>query len=377
MNPARLQRPPRILLVILSLSAGGAERIISEMANWWAAHNHEVAVLTLWGTEHDHYKLDQRIKRFSLDFWRNSTTPWQFLTNRIRLIFRIRKTVHNFDPDTIISFIDLINIIMVTALAGLKIPLIVSERIDPRHHTINSSRSFARYLTYPYASALVVQTASVAQWAKTIMPASKIEVIPNFVRIIPEAQSRQAQKRFEQPYILAIGRLDKQKGHDLLIRAFASAKTNQAGWKLVILGDGPQRSSLEYLVSRLDIRDDIIMPGIVNEPTDWLNNAGFFVHPSRYEGFPNALLEAMACGSAVIATDCPSGPAEIIRHKVNGLLVPTEDVNALSTSMISLMNNEDLRRQLGTQAMQVKITFSQNSIMAQWDALINKLIDEK
>jgi len=375
MNTPSSQHSPRILLVILSLSAGGAERAVSEMANWWAAKGHEVALLTFWGKENDHYKLDPKVQRVALDFWRQSRTPWQYILNRIRLLFRIRQTVQTFKPDAVISFIDLINIIMVIALAGTKIPLLVCERTDPRQHPISRSRSFARVLSYPFSSGLVVQTESVAEWAKTIMPARKIKVIPNFVRMLPEVQLSSEQKEYGQPYILAMGRLDKHKGYDLLIQAFAAAKTSQAEWRLVILGDGPERSNLEELATCLGIRDDVIMPGVVSEPYDWLRKASFFVHPSRYEGFPNAILEAMASSLAVIATDCPSGPAEIIRNNENGLLVHKDDVNSLSAAMLSLMKDKDLRKRLGTQAIQVKTTFSQSSIMAQWDALIRKVID--
>jgi glycosyltransferase involved in cell wall biosynthesis len=193
--------------------------------------------------------------------------------------------------------------------------------------------------------------------------------------MLPDTQNPKDQQETDQSYILAMGRLDEHKGYDLLIRAFASAKTSQAGWKLVILGEGPERSSLEDLASRLGIRDDVNMPGVVNEPVEWLRKAGFFVHPSRYEGFPNALLEAMACGCAVIATDCPSGPAEIIRNDENGFLVPKDDVNSLSAAMLCLMKNKILCQRLGTQALQVKTTFSQSSIMVQWDALIKRVSD--
>jgi GalNAc-alpha-(1->4)-GalNAc-alpha-(1->3)-diNAcBac-PP-undecaprenol alpha-1,4-N-acetyl-D-galactosaminyltransferase len=363
-------RPHRILLAILSLSAGGAERVISEMANWWASRDHEVVILTLWGQDHDHYHLDPKVKRFALDFWRSSRTPWRLLIDRAKLLPEIRRTVKAFRPDAVISFIDLVNIITIVALAGTKIPLIISERIDPRHHAISPFRSLARRLSYRFSSALVVQTESVAGWARTIMPALKIGVIPNFVRQMPEAGHPMDPEAPEGHFVLAMGRLDWQKGHDLLIRAFARMRSRQGEWKLVILGDGPWRTQLEELAMELGVHDAVIMPGVVREPAGWLRNADFFVHPSRYEGFPNALLEAMACGCAVVATDCPSGPAEIVRDGVNGLLVPTEDVTALSRAMSRLMKDARLCQRLGIEAMQVEKTFSLESIMARWDALI-------
>jgi GalNAc-alpha-(1->4)-GalNAc-alpha-(1->3)-diNAcBac-PP-undecaprenol alpha-1,4-N-acetyl-D-galactosaminyltransferase len=373
MNPSSPQRPSRILLVILSLSAGGAERVISEMANWWAARSREVAILTLWGKEHDHYELDPRVQRLALDFWKHSRTPWQFIAYRAGLLPALRQTVKRYSPDAVISFIDLINITMATALAGTRVPLIISERIDPRHHAISPLRSLARRATYPLASSLVVQTASVARWAQAIMKPAKIEVIPNFVRMLPGSCPAEGQAGSGQPIMLAVGRLDRQKGHDLLLQAFAATDAARSGWRLVILGEGPERPNLERLASELGIQDAVSMPGVVREPAEWLYEAQLFVLPSRYEGFPNALLEAMACGCAVIAADCPSGPAEIVRDGENGLLIPVEDVHALGTAMLRLMGDEGLRRRLGTQALQVRASFSQDSVMALWDSLIENV----
>ena len=375
MTPSNPQIRPRILLAILSLSAGGAERVVSEMANWWAPRGHEVAVLTLWGSEHDHYALDPKIHRISLDFWRKSRTPRQYIADRVRLLFRIRKTIQAFSPDVVISFIDLINIIMIATLAGTKTPLIVSERIDPRYHAISGLRSFARRMSYPFSSALVVQTDSVVGWAEKIVPASKIEVIPNCVRKMPGKRGSSASKEPDGPFILAVGRLDRQKGYDVLIQAFAQAKKIHVQWNLVILGEGPERSNLWRLAEDLGIHDAVAMPGIVKEPAEWMHKADLFVLPSRYEGFPNALLEAMASGCAVIAADCPSGPAEIIHNGVNGLLVPRENVTALSAAMDRLMQDDRIRQRLSGQALKVKETFSQGEIMNRWDALIQKVLD--
>jgi glycosyltransferase involved in cell wall biosynthesis len=370
MSTVNHQSPPRIMLVILSLSAGGAERVISEMASWWASHDREVALLTPWGSEHDHYRLDPGVRRIGLGLRDPSRTAWQRIADRLLLVFRIRRAVLEFGPDAVISFIDLMNIVMVAALAGTGIPLVVSERIDPRHHPISALRSLARRIAYPFASALVVQTASVAGWAASVMPASRIEVIPNFVRVLPgQAASRPPEGHF----ILAMGRLNRQKGHDLLIRAFAAALKTHGEWSLVILGDGPLRNELADLAARLGISRAVALPGVVDEPVEWLRSSGIFVHPSRYEGFPNALLEAMSCGCAVIATDCPSGPAEIVRNGENGVLVPSEDVDALLSALCTLMDDENLRRKLGEQAVLVNATFSQESVMSKWDALVGKV----
>ena len=368
----RTNQSRRILLVISSLAAGGAERVISEMANWWAAHDRKVAVLTLENTYADHYLLHPSVERITID-WQLPRTRLHIPSQYIKHQTMLRNAVLNYKPDVLISFIDRTNIRMLFALAGTEVPLIVTERTDPRYHHIGLSWSLVRRLMYPFSSALVVQTNAVTAWAKQIVPNNRIRVIQNFVRAMPEPKDIKSEADRLQPFLLSVGRLGKEKGHDLLIRAFSDAQSRQEYWRLVILGEGPERSKLEKLAGTLGIRDAVVMPGIVKEPTEWMHKAQFFALPSRYEGFPNALLEAMACGCAVIATDCPSGPAEIIHHNENGLLVPKEDIKALSAGMSRLMEDRELRTCLGQRALEVRSRFAKDTIMAQWDNLIENV----
>jgi glycosyltransferase involved in cell wall biosynthesis len=340
---------PSILLAVSSLSAGGAERVISEMASWWAARGRTVTVLTLSGTEQDHYKLAPGVGRIALNFWGRVKTPWQAIDKRVDRFLRLRSAVIEAAPDVVISFIDITNMRTLTALMGTGIPVVVSERIDPRHHDIGYFWSLSRRLLYPLADALVVQTEAVTAWGRRVVPERKLKVIGNFIRDLPEPDNSSDDPLGGCPAIVSVGRLVDQKGHDLLIRAFAMADAARTGWKLAIL------------------------PGVVDEPAQWLRRARFFVLASRYEGFPNALLEAMACGCAVISADCPSGPAEIVRDGENGLLVPPDDAAALSRAMLGLMGDEDLRRRLGEEAVKVKTAMSRDSVMGVWDALVETI----
>jgi len=361
------------LLAVSSLSAaGGAERVISEMANWWADHGRQVGVLTLESRFIDHYRLHPDVERIPFG-WRIPRTRLHIPAQFVKDQFMLRELALHFNPDVLVSFLDKINIRMLFALAGARVPIVVSERIDPRYHQIGSSWSLARRLLYPFAKALVVQTNSVTEWADRVVLHYRVRVVPNFVRAVPGPKESTTEEERIQPLILAVGRLDRQKGHDVLIRAFARTGAGKNGWHLAILGDGPERSNLEKLASDLGIGNAVSLPGIVKEPADWLYKSDFFVLSSRYEGFPNALLEAMACGCAVIAADCPSGPADIIRHDENGLLVPTENIEALSAAMVRLMGDGDLRTRLGHKALEVRSRFSQGKIMAKWDDLIESV----
>jgi GalNAc-alpha-(1->4)-GalNAc-alpha-(1->3)-diNAcBac-PP-undecaprenol alpha-1,4-N-acetyl-D-galactosaminyltransferase len=365
-------KPRRILLAVHSLSAGGAQRVVSEMANWWATHGREVGVLTLEPRDHDLFRLHTSVKRITFNRQIPRTRlhiPAQF----VRDLSLIRAAAFSYKPELAISYMDRTNIHMLLAFAATRIPLIVSERTDPRHHRIGFPWSLARRLLYPFASSLVVQTDSVTAWAGRVVPGSRVRVIPNFVREMPETGAPAGEGDDSHRYILSVGRLSKEKGHDVLIRAFALAKAKHKGWRLVILGEGSERANLEGLAADLGISEAVVMPGTEKEPAFWLHKAGFFVLPSRYEGFPNALLEAMACGCAVISADCPSGPADIVRNGENGLLVPRDDVPAMSAAMGRLMEDEGLRTRLGGGALEVCSRFSRERIMAQWDALIESV----
>jgi glycosyltransferase involved in cell wall biosynthesis len=138
------------------------------------------------------------------------------------------------------------------------------------------------------------------------------------------------------PIIVAAGRLHHQKGFDVLLRAFAMARA-QIDCRLVILGDGPERACLSARAQASGLGYDIDMPGFCANPFALMARAGAFVLSSRWEGFPNALVEAMACGAPVIATDCPSGPREILQGGGIAPLVPVEDADALARALIAAL----------------------------------------
>ena len=138
-------------------------------------------------------------------------------------------------------------------------------------------------------------------------------------------------------------------------------------WTLQILGEGPQRAALEDLADSLGVRDNVHLTGWADRPQTALLEAGAFVLPSRYEGFPNALLEAMACGLPCLAFACDSGPAEIIRDGVDGLLVPPGNVDALAETLRQLVSDEAKRARLGGRAVEVASRFSIEAFFTRWE----------
>jgi len=362
-------RPAKILFVISGLSVGGAERAVVELSGALAENGFSVAVLTLTNRERDHYVLDPRVVRLGINILWDSKSIWQSLVSTLKRMRLMRDAIREYDPDVVISFIEQTNVRVLAATIGSGYPVVVSERVDPRFHWVGRSWVCARKWLYPLARSVVVQTESVAEWARKVVGEGKVCIIPNFVRILPPPSGERTGR-----IVLAVGRLDKQKGFDLLLRAFAVSNLPEEGFKLIILGDGSEREALWSLSRSLGIEGLLSMPGVVEEPEYWMARCSIFVLPSRYEGFPNVLLEAMAMGCAVVATDCPSGPGEIVEHGKNGLLVSVDDADELAEAMNLLAENEALRLALGNRAAVLRERYSKDRILRRWLDLVDEVV---
>jgi glycosyltransferase involved in cell wall biosynthesis len=261
------------------------------------------------------------------------------------------------------------NVLTLLATSGLNLPVVVSERNDPKLCSIGAEWNCLRKWAYRRAHRVVVQTES----AKTYFSAAvqrRTVVIPNPVIVPPERPKKN--HREGQKLIVGLGRLVPQKGFELLLAAFAQIASRHPDWSLAVWGEGGQRGQLEELRDRLGLRERVGLPGRTREPHEKLQQADLFVLSSRSEGFPNALGEAMACGLPVISFDCPSGPRDLIRDQVDGLLVPQGDVAALASAMERLMSNVDERNRLAARAVEVSERFGLEKVMALWETILQK-----
>jgi len=383
------------MIVVSSLQGGGTERVVSHLANDWARRSWGTSILTLFhGTARPAFALDPRVVHRDLGLSVRGRRPMpdgetvralkatfdccspperRLLLRELGLIAAVRRAILGRRPDVLLSFIDATNVRVLLAAEGLGVPVIVSERSDPVRNPLADGMMRLRRRVYPRAACLVAQTAAMAAFFAGEM-GDRLRVIHNPV-IRPPAPPAAPPlgAACSQPAgrtMVALGRLGDEKGFDLLIEAFARVAPRHPAWSLALFGNGPRRAGLERLVRERGLSARARLPGFTTRPFDVLKAADLFVLPSRSEGFPNALCEAMSCGCPVIAADCSSAVREIVRDGLDGVVVPAGDAPALAQAMDRLMASDDERRRLGARAVDVVNRFALEKAMAQWDAIV-------
>jgi GalNAc-alpha-(1->4)-GalNAc-alpha-(1->3)-diNAcBac-PP-undecaprenol alpha-1,4-N-acetyl-D-galactosaminyltransferase len=369
---SKVMQANRITVVSASLNGGGAERVVIDLCRYLRDRGREVTLLTLTGDDPDAYKAPEGIRRERLEIRRVPPSLFHRAWYLLGRIISVRRKLIAYKPDVVVSFIDRVNMLALISLLGTGIPAIVSERLHPGYNPIARVWLFARHFIYPLAKAVTVQTADGAEWLRRHTWVKRPVVIPNAVRYPQDFGTRidEAAESVARPLALAIGRLTEQKGFDLLLDAFHRSGLARAGWHLVILGEGLAQAALEQQARALGMAEAVTFPGFV-DVGHWLRRADLFVLSSRYEGFPNALMEAMQTQRACISFDCPSGPRDLIENDRNGLLVPPQDVAALSEALQRLAGDPALRSRLGAEASKVSEQFSPALVYAKWLNLID------
>lgn len=364
----------QILFLVSSMQGGGAERVAALLCNHWVAGGHQVTLMPTFSGRGDClYPLDERVR---LDYLADRVgNRRQTVVNKTRRFMVLRKTIRDIQPDVIVSFLPHVNAAALLAAWGLKVPVVVSERIYAPSLPLGPPLEALRRWVYPKAIIVVVQTERSRSWLEKCCPRARGRVIPNPVFFpLPVGKPRLKPSRIiplPAKLILAVGRLEEQKGFDQLIKAFGELAAHRIDWHLVILGEGEERQPLEAQRDGLSLANRVHLPGRAGNPGDWYALADVYVMSSRFEGFPNTLIEAMAYGVPVVSFDCATGPAEIIREGVDGYLVPPEQgAEGLSRAMAVLMDDEPTRKTMGHAATDVRDRFSWERVMAAWDGVL-------
>jgi len=364
-----------ITLAISSLAGGGAERTAMVMAQEFMKRGHTLSLVTLYGEGSDFYPVPSGMRRVSLGLEGSSSGFYQPVRNNLRRIYALRRAIRDTHPHVTISFIDRMNVLVLLSLLGTRIPVIVTERADPDITPCGQPWGFLRRCLYPLA-ALLVSISHGVDRKFSWLAASKRAVVHNplWPKTTEEGAKDSPMLSPSRKHVVALGRLSSEKGFHLLIRAFAAIADENPEWDLTIIGEGPQRQELTSLIASAGLNKRVTLQGQVQNPFALLRQAHLFVMSSLSEGFGNALIEAMACGIAAISFDCPSGPGEILRHNLDGILVPPQDSAALAAAMDRLMNNPNERHRLSTEALKSVERFRVDRIMDQWDAVFQRLL---
>lgn len=351
-----------LVFVIPELSGGGAARVASILTRHWTDIGYEVHLVTFEtaGTT-PAYKLSSKIILHQISK-PHSQPGLSFAFTNFSRIASVRKIIRKARPHAVIAFLLEANVVSLIASAGLRIPVIISERNHPAFHKISLLKQVIRSLSYRYAARLCVQTAEIRDWFRNHLGVDSA-VIANPVDPPNVASSIEPRPRNR---IVSLGRLEPQKAYADLINAFASIQNFAPQWNLTIFGEGSERRNLERLLDTLDLRGRVLLPGTTSDPARELGTAELFVLPSAYEGYPNALLEALANGLCVIATDCPGASSEILGQGQYGVIVPPNDVQALASAMLQVITNTALRSKYAQRAHHAVSHLAPRAIALQW-----------
>lgn len=371
MPPRESGQTTRVLIMCYSLARGGAERMTVELARAWADRGCEVSVLTLAPTESDFFSLDPRVKHIRLLYpARPRANLVSSLANNMSRLAALRELLKEIRPDVALGMMSSSAVLLAIAGFGLPVRIFGSERTYPPMVPLGQGRGAVRTIAYGLLSGVICQTEMAAAWVRKNTLARSATVIPNHVVFPLQSQSPIVPVRSVigsgRQYVLAVGRMSEEKQFSKLISAFAVLAPAFPDWDLTIAGDGPDRDSLKSQIVAAKLDGRIHLPGAIGNISEWYDSAGMFAMTSRFEGFPNALLEAMSHGVPSVAFDCPTGPSEIIADGVNGRLLPLDDHAALVRALGSLMDDSALRGSMGAAARDVRQRFDCDRVMDLW-----------
>lgn len=345
----------KIDIITKAMTAGGAERVIAQLANYFVGQNISCRIIT---TENQEvmYPLDKKIDVIAVG--KKSTNK---IVDRIWRYTMIRGIVSANRPDVVLTMPEDTGVYAILALIGTGIPVYVSERNNPWVMPNVKITRFLRKVAYPFVKGIIFQT----EMAKSFFPKyiqKKGIVLQNPVEAsrIPDPYLGERKKVFA-----AVGRLEPQKNFQMLIKSFSQFHKYEKDYKLIIYGEGTERSSLEKLINQLNLENSVFLPGRNKDVLNAINDSAAFILSSDYEGMPNALIEAMCMGMPVISTDCPSGgPRELICDGENGLLVQVNDEEGMVSAMKKII--EKKAKLLGKNAYLIRKKMTNPSIFEEW-----------
>ncbi|MEA4870304.1 MAG: glycosyltransferase [Christensenella sp.] len=356
----------KLMIVTHKMSGGGCERVIAQLLHCYARDGIECKLVTECGVP-SFYDLPETVEQIYLTF--DKTLP----AKRIPKAYaKLRKLVKQEKPDLVLALPEKVNVWTVLFLLGTGVPVVVSERNDPNRHPENKVKRVLRRLVYPFAKGFIFQTQDAADYfPKSVRKRGIVLDNPLDTSRIPARFTGERRRT-----VAAAGRLHEQKNFELLIRAFARFYKTHHDYSLVIYGEGPERERLMKTASRLGIAGAVELPGQSRTLLEDINDCAMFVLSSDYEGMPNVLIEAMACGMSCIATDCPvGGVRSLLTDGENGLLIPVRDERALVQALTRLADDSALADALGQKATEIRVRLDESLVAAKWRQYLETIAD--
>ncbi|ARS39582.1 group 1 glycosyl transferase [Sphingobacteriaceae bacterium GW460-11-11-14-LB5] len=359
----------KLCFVINSLEGGGAERVISNLANHFSDKNCSVTMICL-NTAEVRYEINKKVKIVNLVERKGRHNLFNRLKYAYLTFYRLLTVLKKEKPVCTICFMTSANIWAGLCCVILGLPYLVSERTAPVY-TLDQYNRLLQWMVfhiYRKSKAIVLPAFEMFKGFKRI---KQFETLYNFKTIhnpIHHFSHANTGAVNSKRFILSVGRLCYEKGFDNLIEAYSKLELTDVD--LLISGEGPDRASLEKQIADLNLKNKVKLIGFKSNLQDYYAQAEVFVLSSRSEGYPNVLVEAMGMGCACVAMDCEFGPSEIIKHGINGLLVDKEDIVGLSLSIDKMLNNSFLRSEFSEKAKSINETNSIERISANWEQLI-------
>ena len=345
----------RITAVIHSLDGGGAERVLTELCNRLAIRGHQVLLLTLDSATNRKHAVDAAVRVRGL----NVMSTDQHRVGVLRRLWRLRRALIDARPDVVLSFCDVNNVAVLAATIATPLAVVAAERSDPARQRLGRTWQSIRWRVMRRAAAVTVLHRDAARFVErqTGRPAVVIGSAIERPSWFNQPSDRDAASR-----VVAIGRLEREKGFDRLIAAMAELADRP--WRLVIAGDGSLAPDLEQQTAAAGLANRVDFVGWVS-PWDVLAGADLFVLPSRYEGFPSAMLEAMAAGVPVVATEAGAAVADLIRQ--SGGWPGGDSVESLTKAIGEALADRDRRVACGHRGREVARRYA-------WPAMVDAYV---
>jgi glycosyl transferase GT4 family len=360
----------KIAFHLNSLQQGGAERVVSNLANRFAKEGYEVVIATEWyGT--DEFALDQKVRRVHVGLTKEDENRSR-ISKMLRRIWYLRRFMKKEKPDVVVAFTRGVLYRALAAGIGTGIPVVISVRTDPVGHYDKKADKLRIPLLFPHAAGCVFQTEGAKAFFEPYLQENSRIILnplnPKYVGV-PEPAVRTKD-------VVQSGRLVDFKNQPMLIRAFLKVHEKHPDYTLKIYGpdskDGT-KEILESIIHENHAEDFVKLMGGSNTLEKDLADAALYAFSSDWEGLPNALMEAMALGLPVVSTDCPcGGPKTLIEDGVNGLLVPIMDEKAMTDGILRLIEDRELAERLGREARKISERANEDAVFEQWQAYLQE-----